>query len=66
MRERPTRIHQGCGQPMTATFFSHNDPTPQFRSQPIWACACGRWEPHEDWAGPLPTNWDGQRWIVPS
>jgi hypothetical protein len=57
------RIHQPCGKPMTATFFGHDNPTPRYRSQPIWACdRCHKWEPCDSWQGPFPDGWDGQRW----
>lgn len=58
-----TRIHQQCGEPMTPSSFAHNDPTPQYRSQPIWVCGrCSAWEPRDGWDGPLPDAWNGQAW----
>ncbi len=58
-----TRIHS-CGRPMFATPFGHHDPTPQYRSQPLWACAgpCQAWEPRQGWQGDLPDGWDGEKW----
>lgn len=59
------RVHNRCGQPMAPTAFDHNNPTPQYRSQPIWACDdCQAWEPREGWNGPLPTGWDGRAWTT--
>jgi hypothetical protein len=55
-----TRTHS-CGRQMTATRFDHHNPTPQYRDQPIWLCRDG-WEPREGWDGPLPADWDGQKW----
>jgi hypothetical protein len=58
-----TRIHQPCGEPMTPSSFGLNDPTPMYRSQPVWVCStCFKWEPREGWDGPLPATWDGQAW----
>lgn len=57
------RLHARCGQPMTASRFDHRNPTPNYRSQPIWSChGCRMWEPREGWDGPLPAEWDGQAW----
>ncbi len=58
------RTHQLCGQPMTVSAFGRHDPTPLYRSQPIWACTpCNAWEPREGWAGPMPAGWDGEAWL---
>ncbi len=57
-----TRVHS-CGQPMTPAVFDHNNPTRQYRSQPIWKCrTCNAWEPRVGWNGSLPAGWDGQAW----
>lgn len=56
------RIHT-CGEQMYASVFANTDPTPQYRSQPIWLCPpCNAWEPREGWGGPLPNGWDGRAW----
>ena len=56
------RVHD-CGEPMYASVLGHTDPTPQYRSQPIWVCSpCGAWEPRDGWVGSLPAGWDGQAW----
>jgi hypothetical protein len=61
------RIHRPCGQPMTPSRFGGNNPTPQYRRQPIWVCAdCSAWEPRDGWDGPLPAGWDGQTWAESS
>ena len=63
MTDQSTRTHQYCGKPMTATRFDHLNPTPQYRSQPIWVCdPCAEWEPREGWDGALPDAWNGTRW----
>ena len=63
MSDTTNQVHTACGQPMTPSVFDHNNPTPQYRSQPIWACdPCGMWEPREGWDGPLPDGWDGEAW----
>jgi hypothetical protein len=40
---------------MARSVFGKSNPTPQYRSQPIWTCGtCNAWEPADDWQGPLP------------
>ena len=61
MSDQPARVHAACGQPMHLGVFDNHNPTPRYRSQPIWVCdPCGAWEPREGWDGPLPVEWDGQ------
>lgn len=41
-----THIHEPCGNPMSEAVFAHNNPTPQYRSQPIWDCfRCQAFDP---------------------
>lgn len=50
---------------MTRSVFGNKDPVPEFRSQPILLCTpCGAWEPDAGWRGPLPKEWNGERWEV--
>jgi len=61
--DRAPRTHRVCGQPMHKRVFGHNNRTPAYRSQPIWACDnCQVWEPRDGWTGVLPAEWDGEGW----